>query len=158
MKKQIIRTFALFSLLLTLGAFQAVSAQTQRLVVNIPFEFTAGDERLPAGDYAITRVSNNSEKAILIRSLDGRRKAAVMTHSINTAAETDVARLAFTKYGEEYFLAEVWTPGAAAGRAVPRSKSEKSLRRGLRQRIAAGVEQGREAAEGKTVYVNGSAR
>lgn len=158
MKKQIIRTFALFSLLLTLGAFQTVSAQTSGLVVNIPFEFAAGDARLPAGGYTVTRVSKDSEKTLLIRSLDGRVKAAVMTHSINTAAEIGVAKLAFTRYGEDYFLAEIWTPGAASGRAVSKSKSEKALRRGLRQRIAAGAGQGQEEAEGKTVYVNGSAR
>lgn len=137
MKKQIIVAFALFSLLSTAGAFQAVSAQVSgRVVVNVPFEFVAGDERLPAGRYTVSRVTRDSEKAILIRGLDGRaRAAAVLTHSINTAAAPDVAKLAFTQYGDRYFLAEVWTPDGAGGRAVPRSKSEKAPRRGLRQNL-----------------------
>jgi hypothetical protein len=160
MKKQIARMFVFISLLLIItGAALTASAQTaQRVVIYVPFEFTAGEERLPAGRYTIARVSENSEKAYLVRAVNGRATATVLTHSINNGRASRAAKLAFTRYGDRYFLAEVWTPEMVAGRAVPKSKSEKELRRELQQRAAEGDAEAREAAEGKTVVVNGLLR
>jgi hypothetical protein len=46
------------------------------------------------------------------------------------ASETqEEAKLVFHKYGEQYFLSQVWEAGESAGRALIKSKSERALER-----------------------------
>ena len=75
------RSVVVFSLFFILSA-SAANAQTaaERLVFYIPFQFTAGDERLPAGEYTIRRVSQTGQ-AYFIKSRDGRSVAAVSVRS-----------------------------------------------------------------------------
>ncbi|HEU4597959.1 MAG TPA: hypothetical protein VFS10_22715 [Pyrinomonadaceae bacterium] len=131
MKKQIMRAFAICGLLLTLAATaQTASAQgTRRLVVNIPFDFTAGRELLPAGRYTIKRVAKDSARALLIRSEDGRASVTVLTNTAERGGE--LPQVSFKRYGDRYFLASVSEPGVEAARALPASSLEKQLRREL---------------------------
>jgi len=154
MKKQIIKSFALFSLLLVAGFAQAVSAQTPAsVVVDVPFDFVAGGERLPAGVYQVSRLSANSEKALVIRSLDGRRQAALITHAAAGGDKKAPAQLTFRQYGDIYFLAEVRSGVAGGARGVATTRAEKDLRRELRPRASA--DSGEEC---ETVVVSGSVR
>ncbi|HZI20383.1 MAG TPA: hypothetical protein VEY09_17510 [Pyrinomonadaceae bacterium] len=157
MKKQIIRTFVLFSLLLVAGATQAVSAQVPaRLVFSVPFEFVAGGERLPAGDYEITRLSVNSDKALLIRSLDAGKQLAVVTHAGEAGKTPDRAQLTFRQYGDQFFLAEIRTAGASGARAFPVSRAEKRLR--IELSSAVGGDRAGEGEDCQTVVVVGALR
>ncbi|HWS55730.1 MAG TPA: hypothetical protein VN228_16445 [Pyrinomonadaceae bacterium] len=129
MKKQINRALALIIAGIILGASQPASAQTaDRAVVNVPFAFTAGERQLPAGRYTVRRVKLDSEAAILIRSEDGGASATVLTNAAR--GDSGKARLTFRQYGDAYFLAGVYVPGAAVGREVAESRSERGARRG----------------------------
>ena len=130
MKKQIMRAFVIFGLLLTLAASETLASQSRgRLVVQIPFDFVAGQERLPAGLYIISRISRDSGKALLIRSADGRASVTVLTNSAE--ADGQDPQVSFKRYGDRYFLALVSTPGSEEARAVPASRLEKQLQRDL---------------------------
>lgn len=130
MKKQIMRVFAILGLLLTLAASQTLASQgARRLVVNIPFEFVAGQERLPAGRYVISRVARDAGRALLIRSADGRTSVTVLTNASDAGGEQP--QVSFKRYGEQYFLARVWTPGGDSARTLPASRLEKQLQRDL---------------------------
>jgi hypothetical protein len=156
MKKQIIKSLALFSLLLVAGLFQTVSAQASvRLVVNVPFEFAVGGERLPAGRYEIGRLSANSDKVLLIRSLEGGRQLAVVTHAADTVQTAEQAQLAFRQYGDRYFLSEIRTASARAARALPISQAEKSLHVELGE---AGKGEAVESEDCRTIIVAGILR
>jgi hypothetical protein len=145
MKKQIFKMFALFGLLLVAGFFQAASAQTaSRVVVNVPFSFVAGGESLPAGSYEISRLSVNSEKALLIRSLDGNKRAAVLTEASQAGSVFGVSQIAFRQYGDRYFLAEIRRAGTTGARGQHFTRAEKELRRERRRRVAQGVGAGEE--------------
>jgi hypothetical protein len=155
MKKQIMRAFATFGLLLTLAATShTVAAQgARRLVVNVPFDFVAGRELLPAGRYTITRVGRESGRALLIRSEDGRKSVTVLTNSAEAGGE--LPQVSFKRYGERYFLARVWTPGVEAARALPAS----SLERQLRRELAEGSQtKGGRANVAATVTINAGVR
>lgn len=142
MKKQIFETLALLSLLLVAGFAQAVSAQAPAgVVVSVPFEFVAGGERLPAGRYEIRRLSANSGKALMIRSLDGRKQTTVLTQAADSDSKAGQARLAFRRYGDLYFLAEVRTGETAGAREVPVTRAEKELRREMRERANIGEDE-----------------
>jgi len=148
MKKQITSAFALFTIAIILGTAQLVSAQTsERVVVNIPFDFVVGSRQLPAGRYTVSRVTRDSAKALFIRSEDGRTTATVLTNTSGRKARR--TELAFRQYGDSFFLAAVSLPGASGGRAVPESKRERNLRRELAAKAGAGGHDG--AAQTVTV-------
>jgi hypothetical protein len=155
MKKQIMRVFATLGLLLTLAATsQTAAAQgARRLVVNIPFDFTAGRELLPAGRYTITRVARGSGRALLIRGEDGRKSVTVLTNPAEAGG--GLPRVSFKRYGERYFLASVSEPGVEAARSLPASSLEKQLRRELAK---GGKTKGGEANVGETVTINAGVR
>ena len=130
MKKQLTRAFAVFGLMLMSAAFTGASAQTVRTIfIHVPFEFVVGEKRLPAGDYVVRRLAHDSEKALLVRSADGKVSASVLTNTVGTRADASKAQLVFTRYGEQYFLARVWAPGANTARALPKSRIQRSLER-----------------------------
>lgn len=56
-----------------------------------------------------------------------------MTHIGPTSSKPVGARLVFNRYGEEYFLSQVWTDGGQLGRELPKSKRERSLEKVLAQ-------------------------
>lgn len=151
MKKQIMRVFAISGLLLTLAASQTLASQgARRLVVDIPFEFVAGQERLPAGRYFISRVVRDSGKALLIRSADGRVSVTVLTNASEAGGEQP--QVSFKRYGEQYFLAQVWTPGGDSARSLPASRLEKQLRRDLAR---GGKRKGGASKVASTVTIGG---
>ncbi|MEJ7711937.1 MAG: hypothetical protein WKF84_19215 [Pyrinomonadaceae bacterium] len=120
-----------FSLLFALGAYAApAQAQTtERLVFTIPFEFTAGTVRLPAGEYAVTRTSDTS-LAYIIRSTDGRSVSIVaVKNTLRPNRANDRAKLVFNAYGEKYFLAQVQPGGYDLGKEFHKPRAEREMLR-----------------------------
>lgn len=154
MKKQIARTFAAvtFGLLFIVAASSAAQAQgARRAVVEVPFEFLAGQERLPAGRYTVRPASQDGGKLMHIRSEDGRVNAVVLTNAAGASAPKSTgSSLVFRRYGDRYFLAQVFISGAADGRELAPTGAEKNLRRELRRRAQAGA-----GAEAQTVTIVG---
>ena len=136
MKKQIARTFAAaFALSLLIST--AAHAQTARItVVQVPFDFYAGQRLMPAGRYSVRPISQDGAKMLLIRSEDGRTSAAVQTNTSADKAPSPGGSLTFRQYGDRYFLARIFITSASAGREVPASKAEKKLRNDLRAKAA----------------------
>ena len=154
MKKQIARTFATaLGLLFVIAAGSVAHAQgARRAVVEVPFEFLAGQERLPAGRYTVRPASQDGGKLMHIRSEDGRINAVVLTNAAGVAAPKAAgSSLVFRRYGDRYFLAQVFIKGAADGRELAPAGAEKNLRRELRRRAQAG-----RPAEEPTVTIVGS--
>ena len=160
MKKQLTRAFAVFGLVLMAAAFTSASAQTARTIfVHVPFEFVVGEKRLPAGDYTVRPILRDSEKTLLIRSADGRAAATIHTSDAGKRAAASQSKLVFAQYGEQYFLARVWTPGADTARALAKSRIQRSLERewadGARR---TGDHAAKVRPEERTVTIVGSAR
>ena len=112
---------------LAIGSFASApsaSAQssTSLAVVNIPFAFQTERQTLPAGMYRIDRQSGN-----LIR-LEGPGHAGgfVMTHDAINAHPSDHGTIVFDRYGDKYFLHQIWTAGNPNGLECPKSRAEKS--------------------------------
>jgi hypothetical protein len=105
-----------------LATTQAARAQ-EPVVASIPFQFTAGQTTLPAGEYRVQKVSDVSS-ALLIRSTEGRA-IIVMTSPASANAPQAKSKLIFRGYGNRYFLAQVWSAGSARGRELPKSAKEK---------------------------------
>lgn len=134
MKKQAIKAFVLLGLFLSLSAIH-VNAQNKTLVrkVEIPFDFSIRDKTFPAGAYSITRV--NQEKSILhLRSEDGQEMINIVTTTAQAKEAPKTARLIFHRYGETYFLAQIWESEDIQGRQLSKSRTERSVERDLAKR------------------------
>jgi hypothetical protein len=88
--------------------------------VNIPFAFGVQDQSLPAGQYLVFTVT--PERSIRILSANGKHSAIVNTVPNYAKEPSSNSRLVFHRYGNEYFLAEVWTAGQDVARNPLSSK------------------------------------
>jgi len=91
-------------------------------IADIPFAFTVSNHTLPAGRYTVTRLS---EKALRIFNSQNRGTFALTNRVEGKAPES--GKLVFHRYGNAYFLYEVWVSGSRTGRKVVQSRSEKEL-------------------------------
>jgi hypothetical protein len=114
----------------------AVSVQAQslqyRITADIPFEFSLGDKTLPAGKYSFGRIRQNSDDTVLsVDDMRGHWKAIRASSSVQTLSSTNKAQIVFQRYGNEYFLSQVWAAGASTGRQFMKSRRERELQRDL---------------------------
>jgi hypothetical protein len=90
---------------------------------HIPFDFMAGNTMLPAGTYTITEATPG---VLQIRNEKlGSDAAFVQAHSLETPKPQDSGKLIFNRYGDTYFLNQVWSD--ISSYSVPKSQSEISL-------------------------------
>jgi len=134
MKNAVVKGFAKIGLLAVMTIIAAsASAKAQsleyRLTANIPFEFSIGDKKLPAGKYWVNRAQGNGDLVLQVRSADGHSNVLRMSIPVVTLNRVNSASLLFHKYGDEYFLFEVWPAGSATGRALLQSRGERELAR-----------------------------
>jgi hypothetical protein len=100
------------------------------LEVNIPFQFHAGNAKLPAGKYIIHVLDDSDLSVMEIMSADGTTSALFnieATQADSTPAKTEVT---FNKYGDRYFLAKVFDEGSPDGSQVVKSAYEKKFGQG----------------------------
>src|SRR5271166_3294256 len=108
------RTLITIFLLVTAATLFAQTESQRLMKVNIPFAFAAGDHSLPAGEYLVLTVT--PERSIRIVSTDGKHSAIVNTLPNYAKSPSENSRLIFHRYGNEYFLAQVWTGGQNVAR------------------------------------------
>src|ERR1041384_2286343 len=125
---------AALSFLVVLGLPIAQAQSVRQLIVHVPFDFYVGDRMLPAGAYSISALDMNAAgEPLLLRSEENNTTIAVLTNSAEAKGRKLYApHLLFNRYGDQYFLTSAW-PDAHAGRALPQSGRERSLRRELAQ-------------------------
>jgi hypothetical protein len=78
---------------------------------------------MKAGDCSIQRV-DIAENDLAIRCNGSTALVLAGTVSGKVASET---KLVFDKYGDQYFLAQIWVRGEEIGEQLPRTRSEKEL-------------------------------
>ena len=124
MKRQIANLLGVLSLLLVAAC---ASAQTVAKV-NVPFGFVVNKATLPAGAYRIDSVSNTSSTPILaLRSEDARVAMLIMGNHATSAEPSENSRLVFRRYGDQYFLSQIWMAGETSGHELPISRREAEL-------------------------------
>jgi hypothetical protein len=134
MKKELLKGFTMLMLIVALAfATAVVSANAQSssgVVANIPFEFTVGDQALPSGKYTIKATSAHVS-ALMIQNAEAKRSGIRLTNSIESTRNKEGAKLVFHRYGDRYFLAEVWTGARSTGQQLLKSRQERAIEREL---------------------------
>jgi hypothetical protein len=130
MKKHSLRIFLMFGFLVIVSASSTYAQSVNEQRADIPFSFIVGSKTFPAGEYRVTRLNLQSDKAALaIKSADGRLSKIVLTIPVQAAETSEKAKLIFNRYGDQYFLAQVWTPADNTGLELLKSRSERTLAR-----------------------------
>jgi hypothetical protein len=136
MKKQAFRTITMLSLLLMVAAISVNAQQLaeNKIAVNIPFDFAVDETKLPAGKYTLRRIIlPSSADRLVIQSADGRDDTHTGITRPNRASEVQKqSKLVFNRYGEQYFLSQVWMAGSDTGRDLFKSRSERNLAKELK--------------------------
>jgi hypothetical protein len=132
MKKHVFHLLAALVLLAAGSAYAQLSSKP--IKVNIPFDFRAGNITLPAGEYRLDTIYATG--SLVLSGTDSQR---MLVHF--NAAETLVAssstKLIFHRYGDRYFLHEVWVQGENRGRELPATRLEKEIASNARPRSVA---------------------
>src|SRR5262245_53640532 len=108
--------------LLAVAMVPATQAQSMMLKASIPFDFVVGEKQLPAGEYHVKSISQN---VALIQSIDARSSATSITSAASAGKISDVGKLVFNQYGDQYFLSKIWVPASDTGRELPKSRLER---------------------------------
>ncbi len=110
-----LRNLITLPLLLTAVTLFAQTAGNQLLMkVNVPFAFTVDNQTLPAGRYDVKSVT--PEHSIALISADGKHTFIVKDLPNYASSPSPDSRLVFHKYGNEYFLVQIWTAGDKVAR------------------------------------------
>ena len=99
------------------------------VTAEIPFDFVVGNKTLAAGRYMVSSATSDGQ-AIRIRNSDGKSGAFRLTIQVPEKSQKRNAKLVFHRYGQQYFLAEVWS-GGSWGNQLATCSHERNLRREL---------------------------
>jgi hypothetical protein len=154
MARPLVKGLTMLALLLTLALATTVATangQNQSAVkANVPFEFIVGDKALAAGEYSMTTIGIGHD-ALAIQGINASDNAVRLANTINGFAEKS-STLIFHRYGNTFFLSEVWTVGEGQGRQLLKSRQERAIEREL-SRIA-----GNRTSKYQEVVILASAR
>jgi hypothetical protein len=119
MKRQLLALIGLGMLMATSAAY----AQTREVKANIPFNFIVENATFPAGNYVFHDLSVGS-RAMAIQSADHKLTRMVVPNACESDSAARTTSLLFRRYGDQYFLTQVWTAGKDIGRQLPESRRE----------------------------------
>ena len=122
MKKQLWKTMGFMAAIL---ATSTAFGQSNRgdTIADIPFAFTVANHTLPAGRYNVTRLGATTLRI----SSPHNQGTLVLTHAVEGKAPESKGAIVFHRYGESYFLSEVWVAAGGIGRKVFPSRLEDEL-------------------------------
>jgi hypothetical protein len=127
MKKQ--NLFPLLAVILLASGLASAQLGQNGVKADIPFAFMAGSNSFAAGEYRIAAASDTGVLAVMN---PGSKSALVGSHAIQANATTAETKLIFHRYGDRYFLYQIWVAGEDRGRELPQTRLEKELASNMR--------------------------
>jgi hypothetical protein len=128
MKTQLIQTAVAALALAAAGYAQSA----QELKVIVPFDFVAGSRTLSAGQYTVSQPGNS----VIVRSAGGAPGAVMITNRVKSPGRQEIGKLVFHRYGNRYFLSEVWGTDQSTGSQLPKTTQERELAQHARNELA----------------------
>ena len=123
---------------LALIAAASVHAQLPgtELRANIPFDFSVRGKMFPAGEYVIKRFSDAPD-GLMISGVNNRHYEMFETESVEARKAPNRGEIIFHRYGNSYFLSEIFAGGEQTGRELQVSRQERILKREIASNKAA---------------------
>jgi hypothetical protein len=124
---QLLSLFVALVFVLTMHSTKAQAQIVGNLEVDIPFQFHAGNAKLPPGKYTIHMLENTDLTVMEIISVDNSTSALFEVGRSQASSAPAKSELIFNKYGNRYFLAKVFDEGNPTGSQVLESRYEKRI-------------------------------
>ena len=128
-----------FLLLIAIAVFATAfttnaSGQTGKTVrANVKFDFQIGDRIYPAGEYRIESIS--TDNILQIRSVGDANRTQFMSVSHSNASEGQTPKLVFQKYGERYFLTQIFFDSGEWAYSIRPSRRQRENEKNLASRL-----------------------
>jgi hypothetical protein len=129
MKKHLVTTMAIAVFMTTIAVISAQAQNAPSVSVSIPFDFEVAGKTLKAGDYQVRM--EGSRSSLKIENRDSLHATFVMISPLQHRDIQDQSKLVFNRYGNQYFLSQVWIAGRSSGEEVRQSSTERGIRREL---------------------------
>jgi hypothetical protein len=129
MKKHLVTTMAIAVFVTTIAVISAQAQNAPSVSVSIPFDFEVAGKTLKAGDYQVRM--EGSRSSLKIENRDSLHTTFVMISPLQRADIQDQSKLVFNRYGNQYFLSQVWIAGRSSGEEVRQGSTERGIRREL---------------------------
>jgi hypothetical protein len=124
LRKQILSIVATLTLILPISIIGFAGIRG-RVTAEIPFDFIVGSKEFKAGKYTVSRLPNGPTiDTLIIRSADNDELANFNVNNVYGKGEPR-ARLVFNRYGDQYFLAQIFDEENEQGSALLKSKAER---------------------------------
>jgi hypothetical protein len=138
MEGKVIKRLTMLSLVsmftLCAAAASANAQLSNPIRAKIPFDFNVGDKKLPAGKYTFSRLSGFSDnRTILVSNVDSSTRVFQSTFGAQVLTPKNASTLIFNKYGDQYFLEQIWVGGEQEGAQLSKSRGERTAQRQLAQ-------------------------
>jgi hypothetical protein len=121
-----------------LAAASMYAQGSQKLTVQVPFGFHVGNSMLPSGEYIVS--TDVAPGVVQVRSADFKSSVMILSNSAQTSTTPSEGKLVFNKYGDEYFLSQIWKAGNNTGNELRKSRREVEVaaiaRRGVQSIMA----------------------
>ena len=124
--KDRIRNFAIGAGLAAVMCAPLLPAQDAVEVANVPFDFHVNQATLPAGTYTLL----NFGGTLQLRNEDTRKSILILPPGRDTGKWEP--QLTFNRYGNHYFLEEIWAPGGM-GYIMKKTSLERELATGAQR-------------------------
>lgn len=124
---QLLSLFIALAFALSIHPAKAHAQIIGELEVNIPFQFYAGNVKLPAGKYVLHMIDNADLKIMEISNANGSTSALFEVEDAEANSDPRKSELIFNKYGNRYFLTRIFDEGEPDGSGVPESQYEKRV-------------------------------
>jgi hypothetical protein len=131
MKKQVVWMPLILMVMFAAAVVSSRSQAAYGVRADVPFDFVVGDKTIPAGRITAHGVSNADQGSLTIKNSTEGQLALRIGRKMSGAERTKQCKLVFHKYGDRYFLAQIWIPGYQAWE-VTKSKEERSLEHDMR--------------------------
>jgi hypothetical protein len=126
-RKYLLSLFIALAFALTIYPGKAQAQVIGDFEVNIPFQFHAGNAKLPAGQYRFHVLDNSDLTVMEISSADGSTSALFQVQDTQADSTPAKSELIFNKYGNRYFLAKLFEEGSSSGSRVTESRYETKI-------------------------------
>jgi hypothetical protein len=124
LKKQILSIVSTLALIVPMSII-GFAGLSGRVSANIPFDFVVGNKEFKAGRYSVDRLSaSNTSDTLIIRSADNSEAANFNVNRVSGKGESQ-ARLVFRRYGNQYFLGQIFDGESKEGYGLQKSKAER---------------------------------
>jgi hypothetical protein len=135
MKNRILEAVMMLSLIAAFTIPSAVASAAafsfNTIKADIHFDFTVGNRMFRAGKYTLRPVTGDTNPVIQIQSEDGQALRMFSTNSAQASEPKEQTALVFHRYGNQYFLYQVWTLGDTIGIQLSKSSLERQIEQGI---------------------------